>query len=162
MTKRPLHADCEPVAFLLGRWKGDGRGLWAADPPFAYGEEVLIDHVGKPFLRYAQRTWAADDGRPMHSETGYVRCLPGAHVELLVAQPIGFVEIHAGRVEGHVLELEAVALGVSPSAKPLTAVTRRLWMEDDELRYLLRLGMNGEPLADHLTATLRRVGEESN
>jgi hypothetical protein len=158
MTAPPLHPDCRPLLFLLGRWDGEGRGLWAADPPFTYREEVLIDHTGKPFLRYAQRTWATDDGRPMHSEVGYLRPLPGPAVELLVAQPTGFVEIHSGPVVDGVLELECQTLGVAPSAKPVTAVSRRIWVEDGSvLRYLLRLGMNRETPADHLTAALRRV-----
>jgi hypothetical protein len=130
-----------------------------ADPPFAYREEVVIDHVGKPFLRYAQRTWAADDGRPMHTEAGYLRPVAGSRVELLVVQPTGFVEIHSGPVLGERLELECHLLGVAPSAKPLTSVSRRLWVEERSvLRYLVRLGVNGEPLADHLEATLHHVG----
>jgi hypothetical protein len=154
----PLHPDCLPLGFLLGRWEGEGRGLWAADPPFAYREEVVIDHLGKPFLRYAQRTWAADDGRPMHSEAGYLRPVAGSRVELLVVQPTGFVEIHSGPVLSERLELECNLVGTSPSAKPLTSVSRRLWLEQRSvLRYLVRLGMNGEPLADHLTATLHRA-----
>ena len=158
LTAPPFHPDCWPLLFLLGRWEGEGRGLWTADPPFTYREEVLIDHTGKPFLRYAQRTWATDDGRPMHSEVGYLRPVAGPAVEFLVAQPTGFVEIHSGPVMNGVLELECRTLGVAPSAKPVTAVSRRIWVEDGSvLRYLLRLGMNGEPPADHLTAALRRV-----
>lgn len=158
MSAPPLHPDCEPLSFLVGRWEGEGRGLWAADPPFAYREEVVIDHSGKPFLRYAQRTWAADDARPMHAEAGYLRPAPDSGVELLVVQPIGIVEIHAGRVAGAALDLHLETLGVAPSAKPVTAVSRRLWLDDaGALRYLVRLGMNGEPLADHLTAALLRV-----
>ncbi len=159
MEAPALHPDCEPLAFLLGLWEGEGHGLWAADPPFRYREELLLDHTGKPFLRYAQRTWAADDGRPMHAETGYLRALGGGRVELVVAQPIGVVEIHAGRVDGAALTLEPVLVAVSPSAKPVTAVSRRVWVEGGEvLRYTLRLGMNGEPLADHLAAALQRIG----
>ena len=158
MTSPPaLHPDCAPLAGLLGRWEGEGRGLWAADPPFRYREEVVIDHVGKPFLRYAQRTWALDDGRPMHSELGYLRPARNGGVELLVVQPTGIAEVHAGTLDGGVLELELVHLGVAPSAKPVTGVSRRIWLDDGpSLRYLLRLGMNGEPRADHLEATLGR------
>jgi hypothetical protein len=152
-----LHADCAALAFLLGRWEGEGRGLWVADPAFRYREEVVIDHAGKTFLRYAQRTWAADDGRPLHTEVGYFRPVADARVELLLVQPTGVAEIHAGRVAGHVLELEAVLVGVTPTAKRVTGVSRRIWVEDEALNYRLRLGMNGEPLADHLAGRLRRL-----
>lgn len=152
-----LHADCAALAFLLGRWEGEGRGLWIADPAFRYREEVVIDHAGKPFLRYAQRTWAAHDGRPMHTEVGYFRPVVDSRVELLLVQPTGVAEIHAGRIAGQVLELETVLVGTTPTAKVVTSVNRRIWVDDDALNYRLRLGMNGEPLADHLAGTLRRV-----
>jgi hypothetical protein len=152
-----LHADCAALAFLLGRWEGEGRGLWMADPAFRYREEVVIDHAGKAFLRYAQRTWAEDDGRAMHTEVGYFRPVADSRVELLLVQPTGVVEIHAGRVAGHVLELEAVLVGATPTAKRVTGVSRRIWVEDEALNYRLRLGMNGEPLDDHLAGTLRRL-----
>jgi hypothetical protein len=36
-------------------------------------------------------------------------------------------------------------------------VNRHIWVEDDVLNYRLLLGMNGEPLSDHLAGTLRRT-----
>ena len=155
-----LHPDNAALAFLLGRWEGEGRGLWPVEPAFRYREEVIIDHTGKPFLRYAQRTWAVDDARPLHIETGYFRPVAGGHVEFVVAQPTGFVEIHAGEVGDGALELVNVVLGVAPSAKPVTGISRRIWVKDGEvLHYLLRLAMNHEPLADHLGAALRRMDD---
>ncbi|MHB8718402.1 MAG: heme-binding beta-barrel domain-containing protein [Candidatus Dormibacteria bacterium] len=157
MSTPPLHPDCAPLSFLLGRWEGEGRGLWTADPPFTYREEVVIDHAGKPFLRYAQRTWRGDGGTPLHSEVGYLRPVGVSGVELLVVQPTGIVEIHAGHLAAGALELETVLVGVSPTAKPVTAVRRRIWVDGGGLGYRLRLAINGEPLADHLEASLRRV-----
>src|ERR1019366_4445281 len=122
MENPTLHPDCAALAFLLGRWEGTGRGLWIADTPFRYREEVVIDHAGKPFLRYAQRTWAEDDGRPMHSEVGYLRPVARSRVELLLVQQTGVAEIHEGRIEGRALELEAVLVGVTPTAKRVTDV----------------------------------------
>lgn len=157
MSAPPLHPDCASLGFLLGRWEGQGRGLWTADPPFTYHEEVVFDHAGKPFLRYAQRTWSTEGARPLHSEVGYLRPVGGGRLELLVVQPTGIVEIHSGHLAGNALELEAVLVGVSPTAKPVTAVQRRIWVDASGLCYRLRLGMNGEPAADHLEASLQRV-----
>jgi THAP4-like, heme-binding beta-barrel domain len=157
MDNPALHPDCAALAFLLGRWEGTGRGLWTAETPFRYREEVVIDHAGKPFLRYAQRTWAEDDSRPMHSEVGYFRPVGGSRVELLLVQPTGVAEIHEGRIQGWTLELEAVLVAVTPTAKRVTDVNRHIWVEHDVLNYRLLLGMNGEPLSDHLAGTLRRT-----
>jgi hypothetical protein len=151
-----LHPDCEPLAFLLGRWEGEGKGLWS-EPPFEYREEVVFEHIGKPFLRYTQRTWSTDGARALHSETGYLRPAGPSAVELVVAQPTGIVEVHAGLLDSQTLELEPIGVHLTPTAKPVTGVSRRIWVDaGGALRYLVRMGMNGEPPADHLTATLLR------
>ena len=40
-----LHGDLQPLAFLLGRWCGEGKGGYPTIAPFAYGEEVRFWHV---------------------------------------------------------------------------------------------------------------------
>jgi hypothetical protein len=65
-----LHADALTIAFLSGTWRGEGKGEYPTIQPFAYGEEVRLWHVGKPFLAFTQRTWSLDDERPLHAEMG--------------------------------------------------------------------------------------------
>ena len=73
MSGPDLNPEVAPLRFLLGSWMGAGKGEYATIQPFEYGEEVRFWHVGKPFIAYTQRTWALDDGRPLHSETGFWR-----------------------------------------------------------------------------------------
>jgi len=155
-----LHPALTVLVPLLGTWAGAGAGEYPTIPSFSYLEEVSFGHVGKPFLSYGQRTKAADDGRPLHAETGYLRVPSAGRVELVLAHPTGVTEIQEGTltVNGDVLQLEltATSIGLTASAKDVSALGRSFRLVGDELTYTLRLGAVGQPLQHHLAATLRR------
>ncbi|MGA2520571.1 MAG: FABP family protein [Acidimicrobiales bacterium] len=153
----PIHPDVAPLAFLVGRWAGEGEGDYPTVEAFHYGEEVTISHVGKPFLAYAQRTWSLDDGRPLHAETGYWRCPSPGHAELVVAHPTGVVEVSEGPCTDSAVVLASVAVARTTSAKEITALVRRVTVEGDNLEYELDMAAVGVPLSFHLRGTLRRV-----
>lgn len=152
-----LHEAVAPLSFLLGRWAGEGEGSYPTIEPFHYGEEITLSHVGKPFLAYAQRTWNLDDGRPLHAETGYWRCVSPTHVELVVAHPTGVVELSEGPLSATSLVLSSKLVSGTGSAKEVTAVVRRMTVEDDGLGYELDMAAVGVPLTHHLRAVLQRV-----
>jgi hypothetical protein len=155
-----LHPDLGLLAPLLGTWAGQGAGEYPTIEPFGYFEEVTFGHVGKPFLTYAQRTKASDDGRPLHAETGYIRAPSPGRVEWVLAHPTGITEIEEGTlsVSGATVEMElnATAIGLSASAKHVAALSRSIRIDGDELTYTLRLGAVGQPLQHHLAARLHR------
>jgi hypothetical protein len=153
-----LHPDIAVLAPLLGTWAGPGAGEYPTIEPFGYLETVTFDHVGKPFLAYAQRTKAADDGRPLHAETGYVRVPAPGRVEWLLAHPTGIVEVLEGTVTADPFRIDVVAstIGRSASAKEVTALSRSFTLVGDELTYTVQMGAVGQPLQHHLSATLRR------
>lgn len=152
-----LHPDVEPIAWLLGTWTGEGAGEYPTIEPFRYGEEARFWQVGKPFLAYSQRTWSLDDGRPLHAEMGYWRCTPEGRVELVVSHPLGVAEIEEGWVRGHRIELETRHVGVTSSAKDVSALRRWLELEGGALRYGLDMRAVGVPLGPHLSAELKRL-----
>jgi hypothetical protein len=157
MIATELHPALAPVTFLLGTWRGEGEGEFPSIKPFRYREEIRFAHNGKPFLIYTQRTEAIDSGQPMHGEAGYLRLVGDGRVEFVIAQPIGFAEIALGRVEGRRVDVECANVGRTPTAKPVTSISRSLWMDGDTLRYELKMGMEGVPLVRHLTASFRRT-----
>ncbi|HUG86782.1 MAG TPA: FABP family protein [Euzebya sp.] len=153
-----VHPDIAPLGFLLGTWRGDGKGAYPTIQPFAYTEEVVIEAMPKPVLRYTQRTADAATGEPRHAEVGYLR-LPGRVPEMVIAQPTGIVECHAGTLEGQHLVLRSTSVGLTPSAAvhDVTEVERVIEVEGDVLRYTLAMAAVGQPLQIHLTAQLVRV-----
>ncbi|EUA34476.1 hypothetical protein I552_5259 [Mycobacterium xenopi 3993] len=83
-------------------------------------------------------------------------------MELVLAHPSGITEIEVGTYSttGDVIDIEMAssAIGLTPTAKEVTALGRHFRVEGDELRYSVRMGAVGQPLQDHLTAVLRRTG----
>ena len=157
-----LHPMCKPLASLLGNWRGTGRGSYPTIDDFDYVEELVFGHVGKPFLSMGQRTRDGSTGQPLHAETGYLRALPDGAVELTVAQPSGVVEVDVGSVtktsDGLVVELESAEVGLTPSAKSVTAVRRRLHLAGETLVSELWMAAVGEAdLIHHVRAELSRV-----
>lgn len=155
-----LHPGIAVLAPLLGSWSGPGSGEYPTIAPFGYAESVTFGHIGKPFLSYAQRTRAADDGRPLHAETGYVRAPGPGRVEWLLAHPTGIVEVLEGPLEvtgDGALTMELTAtIGRSSSAKEVTALARTVTLRGDELSYSVRMAAVGQPLQHHLAAVLVR------
>ena len=157
-----LHPLCEPLAPLLGTWRGAGAGSYPTIDDFAYTEELVFGHVGKPFLSMVQRSRDRSTGAPLHAEAGYLRAQPDGVVELTVAQPSGIVEVDVGTVtptpDGLVVEFESDQVGLTPTAKSVTAVRRRLAVGGSTLVSELWMAAVGEAdLIHHLRAELFRV-----
>jgi len=155
-----LHPDVALLAALVGSWAGQGAGEYPTIEPFHYLEEITFGHIGKPFLTYSQRTKSTDDGRPLHGETGYVRVPSPGRVEWILAHPTGVTEIEEGTFsvgESTIeMDLMASAIGLSDSAKHVSALCRSIRIDGDELTYTLRMAAVGRPLQHHLAATLHR------
>lgn len=155
----PLHPALEPLAPLLGTWRGEGRGAYPTIDGFAYDEEATFGHVGKPFLAYRQRTWSAETGAPLHAETGYWRVGDDGSVEVVISHPFGAVEVYTGTVEPAAplaLRLATRQVATTPTAKRIDAVERDLDLAGDTLAYAVRMAAVDQPMTHHLSATLRR------
>jgi THAP4-like, heme-binding beta-barrel domain len=156
----PLHPDVAVLAPLLGEWAGDGEGHYPTIEPFAYHELVTVGHIGKPFLVYSQRTRAADDGRPLHAEVGYLRVPAPGRIELVLAHPTGITEIGEGELTAEeaslAIELASTTIGRSASAKVVTRLERSIRLDGDELSYRIAMAAVGLPLQPHLSAVLHR------
>jgi len=161
MGDLPLHPLCAPVAFLLGEWRGEGRGGYPGMNPFAYREEMRVWHVGKPYLSFEQRTWQVDEsgalGREVHGESGYLRCREDGGLELAVAMGPGHAELSTGSVDGQRISLDSLGVLDAPSAAAVSALKRTWWLDGELLHYDLEMSALDQPMTWHLSAELRRA-----
>jgi len=152
-----LHPDVQPLAFLLGTWRGEGTGEYPTIDPFSFVEEMTFDHVGDTFLCYQQASWSPIDRAPIHFERGFLRPgLPG-RIEFTLAHPIGLTEVTEGALDGTSLELSSTAVGRTTTGLTTTAVIRRYRVDGDVMRYRTDMATDETPMALHLEAELHRV-----
>lgn len=152
-----MPVELEPLAFLLGVWRGSGTGEYPTIEPFEYGEEMTFEHVGDAFLLYSQRSWRLDDASPLHFERGFLRPGTQGRVELTLAHPLGLSEVSEGVLEGLTIELASTSVARTPTGSAVTALVRRYRVSGEMLRYELEMQMDGVAMSRHLTAVLRKV-----
>lgn len=157
LMRGPLHADLQPFAFLVGTWRGTGRGEYPTIEPFDYEEELTFEHVGDTFLLYQQWSWSPEDGAPVHLERGFLR--PGEHgrIELTLAHPLGLTEVSEGELEGTSFELTSKDVGRTTTGMDVIGVIRRYRVDGDDLTYVTDMATERTPMAAHLEASLQRV-----
>jgi hypothetical protein len=153
-----LDSSIEPLAGLLGTWRGTGRGSYPGIEAFDYGEEISFAHTGLAYLTYSQRTWHPD-GAPSHHESGFLRAPGHGTYELLLAHSGGRVESAEGSLTGSRLELVSREVINSRTAHPAQAVIRTLTLDGDELHSELAMAAMGQPMQAHVKSTLRRVSD---
>ncbi|WP_030214136.1 nitrobindin family protein [Streptomyces bikiniensis] len=157
------HPLLAPVLGLLGVWRGRGRGGYPSlGEDFAYEQEVVLSHDGRPFLHYEARAWLVDgDGtplRPSARESGWWRLQPEGRVEALITQPTGIAELSTGRADGGTVDLATHQVALAPTAKQVDATRRRYTLADpDTLDFVHDLAAVGRPLQHHLGARLHRT-----
>ena len=66
---------------------------------------------------------------------------------------MGTYSVTGDRIE---MELSTTAIGLAPTAKEVTALSRSFRIDGDELSYSVQMEAVGQPLQDHLAAVLRR------
>jgi hypothetical protein len=153
----PVRDEIAPIAFLIGRWTGEGDGAYPTTEPFRYREEIEVEDVGDAFLLYGQRSWAIGSHALLHAERGVLRAVGEGRVDLTLAHPIGVAEVSEGTVSGTALELRSTAVPRSSTGSPVAALARRYRVDGDELSYEVDLALDHVPGTLHVWATLARA-----
>ena len=158
-----LHPDLMPLAWLIGTWRGKGRGEYTNVPGFQFAQEVSFNHDGRPFLNYFSRSWIIDENneiiRPAASEVGFWRVKENNVLEVILAHNTGIAEGWVGIVKGAKIQLEMDQGYSSPSAKIVTAGSRLYGLVEGELFTSYDMAAEGQTLQAHLWSSLERQSE---
>jgi hypothetical protein len=146
---------------MIGEWRGEGAGMYPRVEDFSYRETAIyFAPPGKAFIVYRQQTWRTGDhpesGRPLHTESGYLRPAGDGAVEMVLAQPTGIVEVLDGRVTDNTIALQSTTVARTATAKDVTSVERILTVDGNRMTYRLLMAAVGRQHQLHLEATLDR------
>ena len=155
-----LHPDLNPLAWLVGTWRGKGRGEYPGVAPFQFAQEVSFNHDGRPFLNYFSRSWILDENneiiRPAGSEVGFWRPKENNVLEVLLAHNTGIVEGWLGVMDGPKIQLAMDQGYSSPTAKIVTAGSRLYGLVEGELFFAYDMAAEGQTLQSHPWSSLER------
>jgi hypothetical protein len=158
-----LHPDLMPLAWLVGTWRGKGRGEYPNIEGFQFAQEVSFNHDGRAFLNYFSRSWIIDENdeiiRPAASEVGFWRIKEKNVLEVLLAHNTGIAEGWVGLVQGAKIQLAMDQGYSSPTAKIVTAGSRLYGLVEGELFTSYDMAAQGQTLQAHLWSSLERQTE---
>jgi hypothetical protein len=158
-----LHPELMPLAWLVGTWRGKGRGEYPTIEPFQFAQEVSFNHDGRNFLNYFSRSWIIDDNneivRPAASEVGFWRMKENNVLEVIIAHNTGIAEGWVGLVQGPKIQLAMDQGYSSPTAKIVTAGSRLYGLVEGELFTSYDMAAEGQTLQAHLWSSLERQSE---
>ncbi len=163
-----LAPEIYPLAWLVGRWQGEGVIVYPTIPESRVRQEVVVGHDGGPYLTWSSTLWLAGaDGPVWATESGYWRLPPDRPeglsgdqrvVELLLSDPAGHLTLYVGAVGNGRIELASDLVARTPDAAEVTAATRLYGLVRGELMWTWDIAAFGEPLQSYASAQLRRVG----
>ena len=158
-----LHPDLNPLAWIVGTWRGKGRGEYPTIPGFEFAQEVVFNHDGRPFMNYYSRSWIIDDKgdilRPGASEAGFWRVRPNNVLEVVITHSTGIAEGWVGQFDGPKIQLVLDQGYSAPTAKIVTAGVRLYGLVEGELFYAYDMAAEGQELQAHIWSSLERQSE---
>jgi THAP4-like, heme-binding beta-barrel domain len=153
--------DLLAVLPLLGEWHGEGQAA-GPDGDHRFGQWIRFAHDGRGFLAYEARSWRlSDDGQivgPDARESGFLRPRGRDDVELLVANPEGWVEIYVGRARTTTSwELATDVLARTPDAPDVVHAVRLYGIVEGALLYAIDRAGPDQQLRPTMSARLERI-----
>lgn len=154
--KQPVHPSAGPLSFLIGKWRGEGSGVFHSVDDFFFQEEITFSHIGRPWLIYQQRAWSTVDQTPLHTEMGFWRMIDETTINTFIALTAG-VDFSEGQLSENSIDLVSTASPMAHGVETVSHLKREYVVAGDTLDYLVWMETDRQPKVRHLEASLRRV-----
>ncbi len=150
-----------PIAWLVGRWQGNGHGSWPGVGEFEFGQQIDFSTNQGPYLHYLSQTWTLDEAgqpdAPLTMETGFWRPGEQGTLEVVLTSPEGWAEVWAGSARGARIELTSDVVARTTTAELLYTGGHRLYGNiDGDLMWAFDRATTDVELQPYLWARLRR------
>jgi len=176
-----LAPEVYPLAWLVGRWSGEGVVGYPGIEETAFTQEVEFSHDGGPYLAYTSTirlVVAPDDAAAIDSpqdegdgpvwstESGYWRVPPERPdgldeakfpVEVLLADPSGHVSVLVGEVGNGRIDLASDLIARVPSGADVSASKRLFGLVHGDLMWAHDMAAFGNPMQSYASAKLVRL-----
>lgn len=162
-----ISSDLNPrlmgIAWMIGRWEGNGHGTWPDRGDFSYGVQIDFSTNGGPYLHYLMQTFETDeDGEPiapLDMETGFWRPQDDGTMEVVMCHPLGVAEVWFGSITGGRIELTTDAVARTSTAEiPYTGGHRLYGSVDGDLLFTFDRATTTHTLQNYLWARVQRIG----
>jgi hypothetical protein len=171
MLPEGLAPEIYPLAWLVGRWRGQGVVVYPTIPEASVTQEVVVTHDGGPYLSWSSTIWLAAEAegiepRVWGTESGYWRVPPDrpadlpadrSPVELLLTDPAGHLTLYAGVTGNGRIDLVHDLIARTPDAAEVNAATRLYGLVEGDLMWTWDIAAFGEPLQSYASARLSRA-----
>ena len=156
-----LDPNLMPIAWMIGRWEGSGKGTYPGTEDFDFGQQVDFAQNGGNYLHYLSQTFeVGPDGkavRPLTMETGFWRPQGDGTLEVVMSHPEGYTEIWYGKINGAQIELTTDAVVRTATAEDYAAGRRLYGNVEGDMLWTLDKAANGLPLQTNLWGRLVRA-----
>ena len=180
-----LAPEVYPLAWLVGRWHGEGVVGYPGIDESAFTQDAEFTHDGGPYLAYTSTirlVVAPDDaaaltdpdavavpaepGPVWSTESGYWRVPPErpdgladdrAPVEVLLADPAGHLSLYLGAVGNGRIDLVSDLVARTSSAAEVTAGKRLYGLVHGDLMWAFDLAAFGHPMQTYASARIARA-----
>lgn len=157
-----IHPWCAPLAWMVGHWAGNGHGEYPGIDPFSYGQELIVQQDGRPFLHLMSRAWRTDGEGNLIAEaaqeTGFIRPQEDRSLEIVLAHNTGIVEIWTGEIHPTQPRFEVTtdAVARTATARDYAGGTRLYGYVEGDLMYAFDMVTSEKELGPHIYARLAR------